>query len=65
MRCQGPLVAAALPLKILLYSKQCDDDGLGSSNPDYVRDAEAYGVCAARGSAQFYRDAVGLAALAA
>ena len=60
-----PADAAALALKVLLHSQRCDDDEVGFADPAFTLDVEAYGSYAARGSAQFYRDALGLAALAA
>jgi hypothetical protein len=60
-----PADAAALALKVLLHSQRCDDGEVGFADPAFALDVEAYGAYAARGSVQFYRDAVGLAALAA
>jgi hypothetical protein len=61
----APPNASALALKMLLHSQQCDDDGVGYANPNHAQDTEAYGAYAATGAAQFYRDAMALAALAA
>jgi hypothetical protein len=59
-----PPDAAALAQKMLIHSREHDDFGMGYANPRFVHD----GTCAAatgRGAAQFYRDALTLAALAA
>lgn len=59
-----PVDAAGLALKMLLHSRECDDRRVGFTDPEHAQDA-CYAVLAAQGSAQFFRDMLGLAALAA